>query len=106
MKIIIGIGFLVFCFASNSFGATVTRTGKITSVKMFSNVFVIYVDNLDPACGGSHKRVAIRENDPLFATIVSTALTAKATGAEVEMGYLDQCTKNGNAWDFKHFWLK
>ena len=104
-KIFIIVATLIFV-SNQAVAATISRTGKVTSVKMFSDVFVIYVDTVDNACGGNHNRVAIKDSDPLFSTVVSTALTAKATGATVEIGYLDQCTKNGISWDFKHFWLK
>ncbi len=86
--------------------ATIARTGKVTDVKMFNSVFVIYVSEVDKACDGNHRRVAIKTDNPLFSAVVSSALTAKATGNIVEIGYKDSCTFNSLAWDFQHFWLK
>ncbi|TRY33406.1 hypothetical protein [Aliiglaciecola sp. M165] len=102
--LIVLISTLMFSAFSNA--ATTSRTGKITDVKMFNTVFVIYLNEVEPACGKNHRRVAIESDHPLFSAVVSSALTAKTTGTLVEIGYKDSCLSNGAAWDFQHLWLK
>ena len=100
--------FILICtfIGANVNAATISRTGQITDVKMFSSIFVIYMNEVDKACGGNHKRVAIKTDNPLFSAVVSSALAAKTTGSIVEIGYKDSCTLNSAAWDFQHLWLK
>lgn len=93
-------------FTTTAYGA-VYKNGKVTSVKMFSSVVVIYVDSIDSqACGDGQKRVAIKNDDPIYTAVVSSALAAKATDAIVEIGYHEQCTNNAISWDFESFWIK
>ena len=73
---------------------------------MFSDVFLIYVEGVDKACNGNHGRIAIKTNNPLFSAVVASALTAKTTGAAVEIAYRISCTHNVYSWDFQHLWLK
>ncbi len=93
-------------FSSTAFAGTVYKEGTVTSLKMFGDVFVIYVDAIDtPACATGQKRVAIKNDDPIYSTVVSAALTAKATGAKIQIGYNEQCVNNSTSWDFESFWL-
>lgn len=93
--------------APSSFAATVYKTGNVVSIKMFADVVVIYVDTIDAnACGSGQKRVAIKNDDPIYTAVVSTALAAKAMGSLVEIGYNDSCTNQSSSWDFESFWLK
>lgn len=95
-----------FIFTSAAFAGTVYKEGVVTSLKMFGDVFIIYVDTVDtPACASGAKRVAIKNNDPIYSTVVSAALTAKATGAKIQIGYHEQCVNNSTSWDFESFWL-
>lgn len=104
-KLTLLLGFCLI-YSSSVLSAVIYKEGKITSVKMFGDVFVIYIDSIDTACTSTQKRVAIKNDDPIYSAVISTALTAKTTGATIQIGYHDQCTNNANAWDFESLWLK
>lgn len=107
MKGILICLFINVILLAPAMAGTVYKTGKVTSVKMFGSVVVVYVDTIsEKACSSGQKRVAIKSDDPIFSAVVSTALAAKATDATVEIGYDDQCTHNSNSWDFESFWLQ
>jgi hypothetical protein len=97
---------LAFTFSFHAVAATVYKEGTVTSVKMFSDVVVIYVSSLSSACSTGQSRVAIKNYDPIFSAVLSAALTAKTTGAVVQIGYHQECNNNANSWDFESFWLK
>lgn len=93
--------------STSAFAAIVYKTGNVTSIKMFENVVVIYVDTIDTnACVSGQRRVAIRNDNPIYSAVVSSALAAKATGSPVEIGYHDTCTNQAGSWDFESFWIK
>ena len=69
-------------------------------------IVFIHMDELPIACGnvGGYRRVAITSNHPAFNAVVSGALAAKASQAQVHMFYLEECTLwNQNAWDISIF---
>lgn len=104
---LLSIFLVLMCFSFSALSSTKFKTGKVTSVKMFSDIVVIYVDGIDEnACSNGQKRVAIKNNDPIFSVVVSSALTAKATESDVEIGYHEQCTNSSNSWDFESFWIR
>jgi len=91
---------------------TVQTTGYISKIRTFSNgattyntndigITNIYVDSLAGACGSNEKRVAIGTDHPLYQSVISMALMAKASNLEIEIWYLDTCTVRTNSWDFR-----
>ncbi len=99
--------FLLILSLPSLVNAAVYKTGKVSSVKMFDDVVVIYVDTVtDNACGTGQKRVAVKNTDPIYDAVVSSAITAKVTQSTVEIGYHEACTNNPNSWDFESFWIK
>lgn len=92
--------------------AVAYATGEVTQIKMFPVVgdvsgVVFYMNELPPACNAENpRRVLIRTDNPLFNAALSVALAAKTTSAQVEIGYIDQCSSISNAWDFQHLLLK
>jgi len=97
---------LAFIISSKVGAATAFKEGTVTSVKMFSDVVTIYVSTLPSACSTGQARVAIQKDNAIFVAVVSTALTAKATGSIVEIGYHQVCNNNSSSWDFESLWLK
>ena len=106
------LGLLLITFSWFSFSANVLKTsGYISKTRTFAKnltsynvndtgLFVIYMDSLGGACGTHEKRVAISSDHPLYQTVVSTALAAKASKAKIELWHLDTCSQRYNAWDF------
>lgn len=96
---------------------TVQTTGYISKIRTFSNgattyntndigITNIYVDSLAGACGSNEKRVAIGTDHPLYQSVISMALMAKASNLEIELWHLDTCTVRTNSWDFRLIELK
>lgn len=88
--------------------------GYVTAMKIFSfsnnpysesgvAAVYIYVDTLPGACGGNVNRIAMRSTHPSYDTLVSLATTALMSGKRVRVGYVDECTIQGNAWDYSDF---
>lgn len=68
---------------------------------------MIWIDNLPDACNTTaSNRVAITSDHPLFQSVISAALTAKASNATVRMYYLEECTIKDNAWNFGQMFIK
>lgn len=110
--------FILLSVASlNIYAATQnSATGKVLNVWVHSDsynpytenspvIFMVEIDGLPKACGGSHKRFAIGGQHPAYNTVVSMILSAQATGKEVTLNYLDTCSVRSNAWDFAYLQL-
>jgi len=91
---------------------TIRTTGYISKIRSFSNgastyntndigITNIYVDSLAGACGSNEKRIVIGTDHPLYQSVVSMALMAKASNLEIEIWHLDTCTVRTNSWDFR-----
>ena len=94
-------------------------TGKITKIEFAAQEFrtystntvgvaFIFMDELPKACSGqSHdNRVAISTDHPLYTSVVSGSLAAKASGMDVRMLYVDECSVWNTAWDFSVMWIQ
>jgi len=106
---------ILVLFCSSTIGAEIKNvTGVIDKVQLMGKnyssystegeaIVFIHMEALPESCGNTSgfKRVAITSNHPAFNVVVSTALAAKASGAAVQMFYVEECTLwNSNAWDF------
>ncbi len=110
MKKLIFLLLLIISF--EAYSANVLKaTGQISKIRTFAKNYttydindvgltVIYVDTLTGACDSDEKRVAISTDHPLYQSVVSKALMAKASNLEIEVWHLDTCTQRNNAWDF------
>jgi hypothetical protein len=109
------IVFSIFFFiVGDACGEILKVRGKITDIQMFNSNYTVYDPNgrglvgfymseLSPACGGGIRRVVISSDHPLFNSVVSAALTAKAMNKEIALWHLDTCSLRGNSWDFALF---
>ena len=108
-------GIFISLFVSPAFSGTVTVSGAVTDIWMFSGSYTsynpndiglanIYLDSadLEPACGveGAPRRIAISTDHPLYNSVVSLALMAKTTGKKVQIWHLETCTLRSSSWDF------
>lgn len=107
---------IILCLSSiQVFAAPLKNvTGKVTKLQLMGQnysaystsgkaIAFIHMDALPASCGNASdfKRVAITSDHPAFNVVVSAALAAKASGADVQLFYLEECTLwNSNAWDF------
>ena len=113
MRLILGVAFILF--SAISYSAEIKNvTGKITKVQLMGKnyqqyntageaIAFVYLDTLPAACGSveGYKRIAITSSHPAFDMVISGAFAAKATGDDVRIHYVEECTQwNGNAWDF------
>ena len=62
----------------------------------------LYIEGMPVSCGQSNglNRVVITTDHPLFESVLSVALTAKATASKLKVHYLDTCNTRDAAWDF------
>jgi len=65
-------------------------------------LFMVAISGMPKACGHVHGfgRFVIDESHPLYETVVSIVLSAKATNSDVWVNYLDTCNIRFNSWDF------
>ena len=110
MNKIIFLLVLFFAFNTNSFAGDLT--GNVSAIRFFTTSWTSYNDtdiglaviymtpSLPAACGSGDGRVAIRVAHPLYNSIVSAALAAKATNQTVKITYLNNCSILSSAWDF------
>ena len=109
---------LLTLISFEAFSANVIKaTGQITKIRTFAKNYTtynindvglttIYVTSLEGACGSNQSRVVISTDHPLYQTVISKALMAKASNLTVEIWHLDTCSQRGIAWDFGLLELK
>jgi len=89
----------------------IKASGKVKEVWLFSKNYttynpndvglaLIYMGTLTGACDTGYKRIAISTDHSLYQSVVSTALTAKTTGATITLWHLSTCNLRSSAWDF------
>lgn len=118
-KAILVISLILIC--GSAFSAPVKLvTGTVNKVQLMGQnytsyttsgeaIVFIHMDALPLSCENTngYRRVAITSDHPAFDVVVSTALSAKVSGATVDMFYLEECTLwFSNAWDFAIINLK
>ncbi|WP_444943376.1 hypothetical protein ACJJIK_16635 [Microbulbifer sp. ZKSA006] len=106
---------LALSLSSNVLGADVlTHTGKVTRVVAFPHSYgsydetqkgrlAIYVEGLPQGCGSELSRVVVGVDHPIHDSVLSLALMAIASQAEVKVAYFDQCTVRSDSWDLAYF---
>ena len=92
-------------------------TGKITDIVTFPNdygsynesvkgLLAIYIDGLPKGCETGVNRVLISVDHPLYESVLSMALYAKASNSDVKVLYFTECTMRTNSWDLANFLVK
>jgi len=111
MKRIIFLVLVIFFSAQVHAGKVAQATGEIYKVMSFTKgynnynvndtgLFTFYMDTLPPACNSKERRVSISTDHPLYQTVVSTILMARASNMPVTVWYIDTCSQRSNSWDF------
>ena len=110
---------MFLCVGGTAIAASTSHEGKIKEVWVFSDNWGTYTESnnygivgiyMDPplpkGCGTGDIRVAVSSKHPIYKSVLSTALAAKALGATVQVYYLDTCTVRSNSWDFGFIKIK
>lgn len=110
--------FALLCLPMFVQGAEMSsQIGKITDIVSFpksygqyseseKGLLGIYVEGLPKACGSGNTRVVIGVDHPIYQSVLSMALYAKASGSQVKVQYFESCTLRSDSWDLAYFVLK
>jgi len=102
---------ILFVLSANVSSADIaTHSGKITQIGAFPHNYgtynenekgrlTIYIDGIPPGCESGLPRVVIGVDHPIYDSVLSIALMAKASQTEVTVTYFKECTIRGNSWD-------
>src|SRR5690606_24804125 len=99
-KIYLSIAILLFSTKIFAVDTTI-HTGKVTEIASFPKVYgnysnqaggllAIYVEGLPSGCGNGLGRVVIGVEHPMYESVLSIALYAKASGNIVEVSYFEE----------------
>ena len=109
------IAIVTLFFSCELFANNTDHHGRVTEIRFFTagwttydrddtGFAAIYFDPpLPKACGTGDTRFIIDHMHPLFNVVVSTALSAKITNADVMVNYLNSCNVRSNSWDIGTF---
>lgn len=108
---------LTTCSANSFCTELGSHKGTITQIAAFPHDYgkydenqkgrlTLFIEGLPPGCGDGLPRVVIGVDHPMYDSVLSIALLAKASETKVSVAYFKECTLRENSWDLANITIE